>query len=87
MARDALLRLDPSGEWQSLYLPLTEADNRGPAKEPEEISGSDGQYTPSWIWRSNPTTVSPDEVNEDMHVEWAQCMAHADRWEEEVTLL
>ena len=87
VARGALLHLDPSGEWQNLYLPLTEADNRGPAKEPEEISGSDGRYTPSWIWRSNTTTVSPDEVNEDMHVEWAQCMARADRWEEEVTLL
>ena len=87
VARGALLHLDPSGEWQNLYLPLTKADNQGPAKEPEEISGSDGRYTPSWIWRSNTTTVSPDEVNEDMRVEWAQCMARADRWEEEVTLL
>lgn len=31
--------------------------------------------------------VSPDEVNKDMQVEWAQCIARADRWEEEVTLL
>jgi len=87
VAREALLRLDPKGGWQTLYLPLTEADNRGPAKEPEEVSGSDGRYAPSWIWCSNTTTVSPDEVNEDMRVEWAQCMARADRWEEEVILL
>ena len=87
VARDALLRLDPSGDWVNLHPPLTDADNRGPGKEPEEVSKSDGQYTASWIWRSNTTVVSPDEVNEDMWVEWAQCMARADRWEEEVTLL
>lgn len=87
VARDALLCLDPHGDWQNLYLPLTEADNRGPGKELEEVSSSDGQYSPSWIWRSSITAVSPDEVNEDMRVEWAQCVARADRWEEEVILL
>ena len=87
MARDALLHLDPQGDWQSLYLPLAEVDNRGPGKEPEEEKGSEGQYTPSWIWRSNTTAVSPDEVNDDMRVEWAQCVARADRWGEEVILL
>ena len=86
-ARDALLRLDPHGDWKDLYLPLTQDDNRGPGKEPDEISNSDGQYSPSWIWRSSTTAVSPDEVNDDMRVEWAQCMARADRWEEEVILL
>ena len=87
VARNALLHLDPRGKWQDIYLPLTEDDNRGPGKEPQEISGSDGQYTLSWIWRSSTTAVSPDEVNDDMRVEWAQCMARADRWEEEVVLL
>jgi len=87
VAREALLQLDPQGDWENLYPPLTDADNRGPGKEPEEVSASDGQYIPSWIWRSTATVVSPDEVNEDMRVEWAQCMARADRWEEEVTLL
>jgi hypothetical protein len=86
-ARDALLCLDPLGDWQDLYLPLAAADNRGPGKELEEVSSSDGQYSPSWIWRSSITVVSPDEVNEDMRVEWAQCVARADRWEEEVILL
>ena len=86
-ARNALLRLDPHGDWKDLYLPLPASDNRGPGKEPEEQSGSDGQWAPSWIWRSSTTAISTDEVNEDMHVEWAQCMAHADRWEEEVILL
>ena len=96
VARDALLRLDPSGDWRVLYRVLDDCNNRGPGKEPEELPASDGQYVPSWIWLSNlntttadptQTTVSPDEVNEDMRVEWAQCLARADRWEEEVDLL
>jgi len=87
VARGALLQLDPRGDWEDLYLPLTDTDNRGPGKEPEELSAFDGQYSPLWIWRSITTTVSPDEVNEDMRVKWAQCMAHTDRWEEEVTIL
>ena len=86
-ARDALLRLDPRGSWAELYLPLTDNDNRGPMKELQEVPGSDGQYAPSWIWRSNTTAISREEVNEDMRVEWAQCVARAERWEEEVTLL
>ena len=86
-ACDALLCLNPPGDWSELYLPLTDDDNRGPGKELEETSGPDGQYSPSWIWRSTTTAISPDEVNEDMRVEWAQCTARADRWEEEVTLL
>ena len=96
VARDALLQLDPSGSWQDLYHALDDRDNRGPGKEPEEVSASDGQYIPSWIWLSGSNTtagdptqsiISPEEVNEDMRVEWAQCIARADRWEEEVVLL
>jgi len=95
-ARAALLCLDPSGSWQELYRVLEDRDNRGPGKELIEKTTSDGQYTLSWIWLSNPSatagdlvqsTISPDEVNEDMRVEWAQCMARADRWEEEAILL
>ena len=33
------------------------------------------------------TAVSADEVNKDMCVEWAQCVACTDRWGEEVILL
>ena len=87
VAHGALLQLDPGGDWETLYPPLTKADNRGPGKEPEEVGASNGQYSPSWIWRSIMTTVSPDKVNEDMHVEWSQCVAHADCWQEEETLL
>lgn len=84
---NALLQLDSRRDWENLYPPLTDADDRGPGKEPEEVSTSDGQYTVSWIWCSSMTAVSPDEVNEDMQVEWAQCVARADHWEEEVMLL
>jgi hypothetical protein len=96
VTRDVLLQLDPSETWQELYPPLNNHDNCGPGKELEEVSTSDGQYTPSWIWLSNPnvttgdptqSTVSPDEVNEDMWVEWAQSIARANCWEEEVILL
>ena len=86
-ACDALLHLDPQGDWRNSYLPLAEEDNWGPGKEPEEILSSDGQYTLSWIWRLNATAVSSDEVNQDIRAEWAQCRACADRWEEEVILL
>ena len=87
VAREALLQLERSDDWERSYLKLTNADNRGPGKEREELGASDGEYFPSWIWRSTTAAVSQDEVNEDMRVEWAQCMARADRWEEEVTLL
>ena len=87
VAREALLRLSMPRDWCETYPPLTNDDNRGPGKEPEESLGPDGQYTPSWIWLSSTTVISPDEVNKDMRVEWAQCMSRADRWEEEVTLL
>ena len=87
VAREALFWLDPCGDWKDLYPPLTDADNRGPGKELEEVGASDGQYAPSWIWRSITMVVSPDEVNEDMRVEWAQCIARANRWEEEIVLL
>ena len=96
VARDALLQLDPAGTWQELYPTLNDHDNRGPGKEPEEESTSDGRYVPSWIWLSNPNAtagdpmqnaVSPDEVNEDMRVKWAQCVARASCWEEEAILL
>ena len=87
VARKALLSSDPRGDWTDLYLHLTDDDNQEPMKELAEIPLSDGQCTPSWIWRSNTTTISRDKVNKDMRVEWAQCAARADRWEEEVTLL
>lgn len=87
IAREALLRLDPCGDWKDIYPPLTDADNQGPGKELEEVNASDGQYALSWIWRSITTAVHPDEVNEDMRIEWTQCTARADRWEEEVVLL
>ena len=85
-----------SGDWRDLYRVLNDCDNRGPSKEQEELPASDGRYVPSWIWLSNSnatttdparSTISSDEVNEDMRVEWAQCVARAVRWEEEVDLL
>ena len=87
VAREALLQLKTSNDWENSYLQLTDANNRGLGKEREELSSSDGEYFPSWIWWSTTSAVSQDEVNEDMQVEWAQCLARADRWEEELALL
>ena len=66
VAREALLQLERSNDWENSYLELTDADNRGPGKEQEELGTSDGEYFPSWIWRSTTAAVSQDEVNEDM---------------------
>ena len=36
VARDALLQLDPSGDWQDLYRVLDDCDNRGPGNTGDE---------------------------------------------------
>lgn len=100
-AYQALIELDPTGEWQETYLELTEDDNRGPGKEAHEQGLGDGSYTISWIWLSNPRTreedasrmgdnevgASEEEVNDAMRVQWATSHARMERWAEEVLLL
>lgn len=89
--RAALVILDPNGEWTKKYLNLTQADNRGPGKEPSEDAEGDGDYTPSWIWIVSPGASNQpsagEEFNHAMRVEWATTCARADRWEEEYELL
>ena len=101
VAYDALVQLDPAGEWQETYLELKDEDNRGPGKEDNERRLGDGSYTFSWIWLSNPRAhetggsdanhdagvASDDEVNEVMRVQWATSRARMERWAEEVELL
>lgn len=98
-AYQALLRLDPSGDWRENFLELRGCDNRGPGKEIEEEGPGDGSYVPSWIWLANPqirdlssaTNVDEDAADEDvndvMRVEWATSFARMERWGEEVELL
>lgn len=98
--RLALLALDPDGSWKGTYRVLTQEDNRGPSKEPDEGPLGDGHWTPSWIWTVPPdpevTSQSRDENSSEevsreftdaMRVEWATTVARADRWDEEFQLL
>jgi len=101
VAYDALIRLDPAGEWRGTYLELKDEDNRGPGKEDHERGVGDGSYTFSWIWLSNPQArntggsdagysegvASDEEVNDAMRVQWATSHARLERWVEEVELL
>ena len=54
IAYQALLRLDPAGNWRKTFLELKDSDNRGPGKEREEERAGDGKYFRSWIWSANP---------------------------------
>ena len=95
----ALLQLDPTGNWQEVYLELKDADNRGPGKEADEGGVGDGSYFRSWIWLLNlrvPDSVDGDlgeegaleeDVNEALRVEWTTSFARLERWNEEVDLL
>ena len=53
VAYQALLQLDPAGNWQETFLELRDSDNRGPGKEDNEEGVGDGSYFRSWIWLSN----------------------------------
>jgi len=98
-AYQALLQLNPSGNWQETYLELKDRDNRGPGKEVEEEGVGDGSYAPSWIWLLNPRArdasgasdsdegATDEEVNDAMRVEWATSFVRRERWAEEVQLL
>lgn len=67
-ARTALGALDPKEEtfqWRDIYLPLHDADIRGPGKDDEEEltkrkkpQPREGQYKPSWIWLSRAAAVA-----------------------------
>ena len=96
LAYVALLSLDPTGDWRTEYLELTDKDNRGPGKELYEQGVGDGRYTMSWIWRGSSgselqngtsSTEGGDGVNETVRHEWMTCKARADCWREELGLL
>ena len=95
VAYNALLELDPTGDWTKEYLELRDEDNRGPLKEAEETGTGDGRYEPSWIWGAPLAVALPGEgsaaeqreVNETARHEWMTCRARADRWVEEEELL
>ena len=60
-SRRALVALDPKGKitgWTSRFLELKDADIRGPGREENE--SSEGRTLPSWIWRVQRPSQSPD---------------------------
>jgi hypothetical protein len=99
VAYQALLQLDPTGDWRETYLELKDSDNRGPGKESDEEGVGDGSYFRSWIWLPNPRApdaangdageegASEEDVNEALRVEWTTSYARLKRWDEEVELL
>ena len=99
VAYQALHWLDPSGDWQEIYLELKDADNQGPGKESDKEGTGDGTYFCSWIWLLNPqvhdTTdseageegASKEDINKVLHVKWTTSFMRLERWAEEVELL
>lgn len=95
----ALLKLDPTGDWNKTFLELKDSDNRGPGKERDEERTGDGSYFRSWIWLSSPQlpdsvnsgagedAASDEDVSDVVRVEWTTSFARLERWTEEVELL
>ena len=54
VAYNALLWLDPDGDWRETYLELKDSDNWGPGKESNEDGPNNSSYFRSWIWLLNP---------------------------------
>ncbi|KAI0037995.1 hypothetical protein FA95DRAFT_1506217, partial [Auriscalpium vulgare] len=95
-AHDALMILDPDGNWKSQLLVLKNEDIR-PARIERDKLGK-GNFEVSWIWqtlradaRDIPGAVAEeateDEVNDSVRVDWATSRARIDRWVEEIELL
>lgn len=48
-ARNALLRLDPEGDWKERLKPLVIEQMTPPSRQ--DVGTGNGHYIPSWIWR------------------------------------
>lgn len=98
-ARAALETLDAGGQWQSQFKILLDTDLRGPGRNDDNTSTSEGRYQISWIWLVSrgpgdttvlngvQTELDPNEFLENMKVEWARSQARAERWREDILLL
>ncbi|THH16521.1 hypothetical protein EUX98_g9291 [Antrodiella citrinella] len=89
-ARNALLVLDPTGDW-TIHLKVLHADDiRGPLADKDDAL-KEGRRELSWIWlvqhASSPEDGFENDFCEGMRVEWAKAKARAERWSEEVKLL
>ena len=90
-AREALVNIDPDGDWKVRLQPLNAQDICGLGKDVDDTSH--GRFEPSWIWLVPRVRSAPDmgdseeQVNDSMRVEWAKTISRCLRWEEEVELL
>jgi hypothetical protein len=77
--------------WQSIFLPLTDADKRELTEV--EPGVSEGKRKLSWIWKTTNVTGSAadmeknEELQDSLRVEWCKSRARAMRFREEVELL
>ncbi len=98
-ARDALLSLDPEGDWKTRLQDLCPQDVRPPFKLDGE---GEGTRTQTWIWLMGAAgltladlasieegAIDPTagELDEGLRVEWAKSLARVERWEEELILV
>ena len=89
-ARNALLLLDPDGDWREELKELRQEDIRGPGRDPDE---SNGRFVMSWIWMTRKadkiceTTQAEAEFNECMRIEWTKSRARMMRWQEEFAII
>ncbi|KAI0669043.1 hypothetical protein C8Q78DRAFT_1194055 [Trametes maxima] len=88
-AFQALLNLDPDGEWKRTFQQLLDAHLTGPSSD--DVGPGEGMRTISWIWlvQRDIDAEDPDEsrrYDESMRAEWAKSKARAERWEEEEEL-
>ncbi len=91
-AYEALLVLQPDGDWKTQFQKLLPTDIRGPGRQPDDpMNQSNSRYETSWIWlvgkRSTLLDHGEDEFDESLRAEWAKMKAHLDRWDEEYQLI
>ncbi|KAG2003598.1 hypothetical protein CC2G_004190 [Coprinopsis cinerea AmutBmut pab1-1] len=90
-AREALVTLDPNGNWQHRIKLLDVSDIRGPGRDSADESR--GRYIPSWIWQvprvrlEGDKALAEEELDESLRVEWAKARARLHRWNEEYLLV
>jgi hypothetical protein len=96
VAYNALMALDPNGQWKEQLKELKASDIRGPGRNPDDNPDdvkTNGRFEPSWIWlvtrsqKERGENQTEDEFNQSMCSEWAQTRARMCRWREELLII
>lgn len=91
-AYEALLILQPGGEWTTQFRKLHLEDIRGPGRHVDDpIQQTQSRYEMSWIWlvgkESGLVEDVEGEFDESLRAEWTKMKACKDRWNEEYKLI